>query len=113
MSGGKYRNKKIEVDGILFDSKKESRRWIELRILEKAGEISELSRQKSYTLLPSQKLNGKVVERSVVYKADFAYKTKDGKYVVEDVKSPATKTRAYILKRKMLLYFYGIKIDEI
>ena len=54
---------------------------------------------------------GKVIEREVSYVADFMYGTKDGKLIVEDVKG--IRTKEYILKRKMLLHFYGIRIKEV
>jgi hypothetical protein len=117
----KYHSKKTVVDGITFDSKKEADRYIELRLLEKAGEISDLRMQVEYELLPTQygpdrimprgnHKRGPLLERAVKYKADFVY-TNDGQTVVEDVKG--FKTKDYILKRKMMLYFYGIKITEV
>ena len=108
----KYRNKKIVVDGITFDSKLEARRYGELKLLERAGEITDLQLQVKYTLIPSQRLNNKVVERAVTYTADFVYKLKSsGETVVEDTKG--MKTDKYILKRKMMLYFHGIRIKEV
>lgn len=108
--GSKYGNKKVEVNGIVFDSKKEARRWLELDMLAKAGEIQNLQRQVPYLLIPSQSVDGKVVERAVSYVADFVYK-QDGKTVVEDTKGH--KTKDYILKRKMMLFFYGVQIREV
>lgn len=107
----KYHSNKITVDGINFDSRKEANRYQELLILEKMKEIKDLQRQVQYELLPSQKVNGKVVERSVTYVADFAYIDKDGKEVVEDTKG--FKTKDYIIKRKLMLYIHGIQIREI
>lgn len=111
----KYHSKKITVDGITYDSKKEYLRHRELLLLEKAGAISELERQVKFELLPSQRVNGKVAERAVNYIADFTYydlKAPSGQiYVVEDTKG--FKTKDYILKRKMMLYFHGIRIKEI
>lgn len=108
----KYGNRKTVVDGITFDSKLEARRYTELKLLEKAGEISDLKLQVEYALIPSQKQNNKVVERPVKYKADFVYTDNStGEIVVEDTKG--MKTREYILKRKMMLYFYGIRIKEV
>ena len=54
LNSRKYRNKKVEVDGILFDSKKEANRYMELKLLEKAGEITDLKRQVRYELIPRQ-----------------------------------------------------------
>lgn len=105
----KYGNKKIEVGGMKFDSNKEYNRYRELKIMELAGEIKELETQKEFLLIPKQ-----AGERKVTYKADFCYKTKDGELVVEDVKSEATrKDKAYIIKRKLMLYMHGIKVQEI
>lgn len=106
----KYRSRKITVDGEVFDSKKEYKRFVELTLLERAGKITNLRRQVKYELLPSQRIDGKVVERPVSYYADFAY-DQDGKTIVEDTKG--VRTTDYILKRKMLLYFHGIRIKEI
>lgn len=122
----KYNNKKITVNGIVFDSHKEARRYGELRLLEKAGEITNLARQVEYELIPVQKQTieytdnkGKlrhktvVLERAVKYIADFVYYNKSGQMVVEDVKSDITKTKEYILKRKLMLYMFGITVSEV
>ena len=108
----KYNNKKITVDGQVFDSKKESNRYKELRLLEKAGEIKDLRMQVKFTLIPSQRdeATGKVIERECSYKADFVYE-EDGETVVEDVKG--FRTKEYIIKRKLMLYQYGIRIREV
>lgn len=107
----KYNSKKTVVDGQKFDSKKEARRYQELLLLEKAGEIKNLSRQVKFVLIPSQRdENGKVVERECSYKADFTYE--EGiKTVVEDVKG--YRTKEYIIKRKLMLYQFGIRIREV
>lgn len=107
----KYNNQKITVNGQVFDSKKEARRYKELLLLEKAGVIKNLSRQVKFVLIPSQRdENGKVVERECSYKADFTYE--EGiKTVVEDVKG--YRTKEYIIKRKLMLYQYGIRIREV
>lgn len=109
----KYNSKKTVVDGQTFDSKKEANRYQELLLLEKAGVIKNLSRQVKFVLIPSQRdENGKVVERECSYKADFTYEEEGGiKTVVEDVKGYRTKD--YIIKRKLLLYQYGIRIREV
>ena len=112
-SSSKYHNKKIEIDGIKFDSRKEANRWCELVLLQKAGEIEFLRRQVSFELIPSQKdASGKVIERACRYVADFVY-MENGKMVVEDTKSSATRTPEYIIKRKLLLREWGIRIKEI
>jgi len=97
----KYRN--VKTNG--YDSKKESVRANELKLLERAGHITELCEQVTFELQPSFKRDGKT-ERAIKYIADFTYQ-KDGKYIVEDVKSPITKKLStYSMKRKMLLFKY-------
>lgn len=110
----KYHAKKWELDGQLFDSHKEARRWQELRYLLRAGVISHLNRQTPFELIPAQKdeVTGKLLERAVTYKADFTY-WENGKFIVEDVKSEATRTREYIIKRKLMLKVHGIRITEV
>ena len=107
----KYRNKKTNG----YDSKKESRRAAELKLLQRAGEIFNLQEQVKFELVPSQYeiVNGKrvCVERSVSYYADFQYNDKEGNTVIEDTKG--FRTNDYIIKRKLLLYMYGIKIKEL
>lgn len=108
----KYGNRKVNIDGERFDSCHEAHRWIELRYLEGAGLISDLKRQVAYELIPSQKRDGKVIERPVKYVADFVYR-QNGHEVVEDAKSPATRTKEYIIKRKLMLWEFGIQIVEV
>lgn len=114
-NNGKYGAKKIEADGLTFDSKKEYARWCELKLLEKAKEISGLQRQVSYELVPSQwegeGKNRRCIERAVSYKADFVYTDKDGKIHVEDAKG--MRTKEYIIKRKLMLHVHGIRIEEV
>lgn len=102
----KYKASKVEIDGIVFDSKREASRYCELRLLERTGEISNLEMQKRYELIPKQ---GK--ERAVHYVADFVYKNKAGVEVVEDTKG--MRTRDYIIKRKLMLWVHGITIKEV
>ena len=110
----KYHAKKCEVGGEVYDSKKEARRHQELKLLEKAGEIQNLRRQVKYVLIPSQRIDGKVVEREVAYKADFVYEA-DGETVVEDVKGckKGAGYDVFVLKRKMMLLFHNIRIKEV
>lgn len=110
-SRSKYGNRKVARDGMTFDSVKEYRRYCELRLLERAGEVAGLRRQVKFELLPSQRVDGKVVERPVTYIADFVYTDKDGQQVVEDTKG--VRTKEYIIKRKLLLHKYGIRIREV
>lgn len=107
----KYGNKKVWFDGMEFDSIRERDRYLELKLLQRAGEISELDTQVKFELIPSQRYDGKVVERPVTYIADFVYKDKLGNVVVEDAKGH--RTTEYILKRKMMLYFLGIRVREV
>lgn len=97
------------VDGIEHDSKKEAARWQELNLMLRARLIEDLQRQVRFELIPKQ--DG---ERACTYIADFVYiDRKTGQKVVEDVKSPATRTEAYRIKRKLMLLVHGIRIREI
>ena len=123
----KYNNRKIIVDGITFDSKKEAKRYKELKMLERAGIIHDLKRQVKYVLIPAQyertssvyvkgnnkgkPKKGKLLERECAYYADFVYSTKSGELVVEDTKG--MRTPDYIIKRKLMLYVHGIRIAEV
>lgn len=119
--GNKYRNHKTIIDGIEFASRKEADRYRELKILETAGQISGLKCQEKFILIPAQRepdivgvrggiKKGKTIEKECAYIADFVY-TEDGQTIVEDTKG--FRTKDYIIKRKLMLYFYGIKIREI
>lgn len=105
----KYRNTKVSVDGILFDSAKEARRYTELKLLQRGGYISDLRLQVPFVLIPSQRKDGKLIERKCSYIADFVY-TENGEQVVEDVKG--VRTEVYRLKRKLMYLVHGIKIRE-
>lgn len=110
----KYRNRKTTLAGMTFDSQKEAQRYLELRIMERAGEITDLQTQVPFELLPTQKdQDGKTLERGVKYTADFVYIDGDGRRVVEDVKSAATKTKDYVLRRKLMLWRHGLSIREV
>lgn len=104
----KYANQKVELDGHKFDSKLEARRYAELKLLEKAGEIKELELQKPFVIQPSFFDTDGKRQTAIKYYADFVYWEKRGDdwhYIVEDVKSPATKKdRVYRLKKKMMAY---------
>lgn len=119
----KYKNKKVEVDGIVFDSIREAKRYSELLLLEKAGAITGLQRQVKYVLIPAQYeadyvlKNGKVkrgkcIERECSYMADFVYYDKEQcEWVAEDAKG--FKTEVYKIKRKLMLHVHGIRIKEV
>ena len=124
--GRKYGNKKIKIDGMIFDSKKEGYRYRELSLLQKAGAISDLRTQVKFVLIPAQRepdrkgpkggtIKGRLLERDVSYIADFVYRDSSGKIVVEDVKG-AKVGEAYtvfVIKRKLMLYMHGIRIIEL
>ena len=117
----KYGNAAVQVDGKLFDSRKEANRYIELLIMQRAGKISNLRTQVKYILIPEQrelppegsKKPGKVIERECAYLADFVYEDLEdgGKTVVEDTKG--FRTKEYIIKRKLMLERFGIRIREV
>ena len=117
-SGNKYHNKKIETEDGAFDSKKELKRWNELKLLEKAGEIRKLQRQVKFPLIKAQRdpKTKKVLEREVSYVADFVYQDPvSGIWTVEDVKGykGGGAYSVFSIKRKMMLYFYHIQVKEI
>ena len=107
----KYHSRKVQKDGLTFDSHKEYRRWNELVLLERAGQIRKLERQVKFELIPSQRINGKVVERACNYTADFTYYDSENNYIVEDTKG--FRTKDYIIKRKLMLRVFGIYIKEV
>jgi hypothetical protein len=105
----KYRNVKTVVDGITFDSRAEARRWRTLRMLERVGEIINLRRQVKFSL----DVNGVHI---CDYVCDFIYghcRQSRPITVIEDVKSIATMTPAYRLKKKLMKAIYGIEIVEV
>ena len=103
----KYHNKKTVIDGIKFDSKLEAKRYVQLKILERAGVIRDLELQPEYELIPSFRKNGKTWRRTV-YKADFRYiLAEDDSYIIEDVKgSTSVITDVFRLKQKLFEYKY-------
>ena len=102
----KYKNVKTILDGISFDSRKESARYADLKLMQKAGEISDLTLQPKFDIV----INGVKV---CSYVADFSY-TENGVKVVEDVKSEMTrKLPTYRLKNKLMRAVHGIAIREI
>lgn len=107
----KYSSAKTDVDGVRFDSKKEAEFYAELKLREKAGEISHLRLQPRYLLQEAFKHEGKQY-REMEYVADFEY-IENGETVVVDVKG--FRTAVYMLKRKLFLYRYGssIKFQEV
>ena len=110
----KYRAKRTTLDGITFASKREAERYAELRLLEKAGEITGLELQPRFPLMAksiaAHDFNWVQVG---TYVADFRYRHTGSLVVeVEDVKSPATRTPLYKLKKKLVEVLYGITVRE-
>lgn len=101
----KYNAQKTIIDGITFDSKVESRRYLVLRSLADAGEITDLRCHPRWELV----VNGKKISR---YTADFSY-MENGTLIVEDVKSSPTRTRDYMMRKKLMDALYNIQIKEI
>ena len=122
----KYHNKKYEIDGIVFDSRKEGRRYCELKALQAAGIIHDLQLQVKFVLIPAQREEcnevyksgsrkgkpklGKIIEHECAYYADFVY-FENGEKIVEDAKG--MRTEVYKVKRKLMLERYGIRIREV
>ena len=131
MTMNKYGAKKITepITGFVFDSKKEYNRWCNLRLLERAGKISDLKRQVTFELIPTQREEstevykagpqkglpkpGAIIEKAVDYVADFTY-YQDGEYIVEDTKGykKGAAYQLFVIKRKMMLSVHGIRIKE-
>lgn len=131
MAKNKFNAKKVKdpATGFWFDSVGEYLRWGQLRLLERAGKITNLQRQVKYVLIPPQieryervspktgkrlKDGIRCLEQECSYYADFVY-DQDGKMIVEDVKG-CKKGAAYdlfVIKRKLMLQVHGIKIQEV
>lgn len=108
----KYHSKPVMCDGIRFASKKEATRYRQLKGDEALGLIYNLQMQVPFELIPAQRGDdGKVKERAVKYVADFLYFDRNGGRHVEDTKG--FRTKEYVIKRKLMLYVYGIGIEEI
>lgn len=132
MTMNKYNAKKIKdpFTGDIFDSKKEYNRWCNLRLLERAGKISNLKRQVTFELIPPQREEstevykagpqkglpkpGAIIEKAVDYVADFTY-YQDGEYIVEDTKGykKGAAYQLFVIKRKLMLSVHGIRLKEI
>ena len=104
----KYRAKKVSLDGYVFDSKAEARRYAELRLMQKSYDIEVLQVHPIFKLF----VNGIKIAS---YIADFRYvDLHKKKLIVEDVKSPATaKLPAFRMKKKLMLALYGIEVKEV
>ena len=123
----KYRNKKVIIEGIEFDSKREGQRYRVLKEAQDKGVITDLELQPKYELIPAireeyikhlktkDKVETRTVQLAITYTADFRYKKGDIT-VVEDVKaSPkmAALDKAFLLKEKMFRYFFGFPIKRV
>jgi hypothetical protein len=131
----KLHNRTTRVDGIDFDSQREANRYIELKMLERAGKITDLKLQVMYELIPaiyeniptgeiyvSGKKKGQpktkrvCIEKAVKYIADFQY-IKDGEIIVEDSKgfrkTDSATYKVFVLKRKLMLWRFGIRVREV
>ena len=100
----KYRARKVQRDEHNFPSKKEADRYLELKTLENAGEISNLSLQPKFRLLDPITHNGKKI-RKVDYTADFYYIDNEGREIVEEVKG--YRTQDYVIRMKLFIHKYG------
>lgn len=105
----KYHAKRTIVDGIAFDSVAESRRYQLLKLLERSGQITELTLQPEFVILePYTRSDGKWI-RGIKYRADFAYFDElENKQIIEDVKG--VETAVFKLKRKLVEYQHNIII---
>ena len=102
----KYGNRKTELDGMMFDSRKEAQRWAELKWMERGRLISGLERQVAFEIIPKTDKY-----RAVKYVADFVYTDAEtGEKVVEDCKG--MRTDVYLLKKKLMYWKYGIDVKE-
>ena len=119
--GNKLHAEKVDLtmpDGTLmhFDSKREARRYMDLWLMQRAGEISGLRTQVKYELIPKQVHKDGAKEKSIEYVADFVYE-QGGETVVEDSKgfrdTSSAAYRLFVMKRKMMLYFHGITVREV
>ena len=105
----KYRNVKRQVEGLTFDSTGELGRWMQLCLMQEAGEIHSLERQVPFILCPPVRLVGESRASSIKFVADFVYQTKDGKRVIEDWKGidlPVAR-----MERRLMKHIHGV--DEV
>lgn len=111
----KFNASKVECDGMTFDSKKEYKRYIELKAMQQRGEITRLDHHTKFELAPKTKIEGeKRAKPAIRYFADFTYYTINDVFIVEDVKSAATrKLASYRTKKHLMHTVHGISITEI
>ena len=110
----KYQNQKAERGGVRFDSQKEARRYDELLLMLRAGEIRDLRLQPQFTIQESYVTETGERVRAIRYTADFSYiREVSGEKIVEDVKSGPTRTKEYLRNRKFIRSVYGIDVREV
>ena len=111
----KFNAQKVEMDGMTFDSKKEHKRYIELKAMQQRGEIFGLEHHTKFELAPKTKLEGeKMAKPALRYFADFTYYIITGEYIVEDVKSEATRKKdSYRNKKHLMKTVLNIDVREV
>ena len=111
----KFNAQKVEMDGMTFDSKKEHKRYIELKAMQQRGEIRDLQHHTKFELAPKTKLEGeKRAKPALRYFADFTYYNTRGEYIVEDVKSAATRKKdSYRNKKHLMKTVLNIDVREV
>ena len=110
----KFNAQKVTIDGLTFDSKKEALRYQELKLLQRAGAITDLQRQVKFEVVPKcPKLDGGM-SRARYYIADFVYKERR-MLVVEDVKGykKGSSYELFTLKKDLMRWIHGIEVKEI
>ena len=110
LNNSKYKNKKCVYKNMTFDSLKEMQYYKKLELLQYYGKIRDLKRQVEFVLIETFKLDDETY-RKTKYIADFTYYDEDNKYHVVDTKG--FKTKEYLLKKKLMAWKYGIKIEEV
>lgn len=110
----KYGNKKVEVDGIKFDSKAEAKMYRQLKELELSNDIEDLIIHPKYELFPKLKLRDGTTQRAISYSADFQfYDNRQKRLRVVDCKG--WKTQMYALRKKLFNYVFadsGLVLEE-
>lgn len=111
----KFNAVKVELYGMKFDSKKEYKRYIELKAMQQRGEITRLEHHTKFELAPKTKLEGeKRAKPALRYFADFTYYNAAGQYIVEDVKSEATRKKdSYRNKKHLMKTVLNIDVREV
>lgn len=123
--GQKYKNKKIEIDGIKFDSTKEGKRYLVLKQGLYDGKIQDLKLQVKYELIPSikeeyvehlktkDKVKTRTLQLPITYTCDFQY-MKDGELIIEDIKaSPKLLPKEFVIKEKLMFWKHRIRIKKV